>query len=57
MQQGLPKREFYDDMVYKLKKNVSKAEFSDQLGKLLYVSIEVKVTNTLQEVCLGNSQH
>ena len=34
-QQGLSKPEFYDDLVYKLRKIVSRADFSDQFRKVI----------------------
>ena len=35
MQQGLSEPEFYGDLVYKLRKVVSRAEFSDQFRKVI----------------------
>ena len=35
LHQGLSEPEFYGDLVYKLKKNVGMADFSDQLKKII----------------------
>ena len=35
LHQGLSEPEFYGDLVYKLKKNVGRAEFSDQFRKVI----------------------
>ena len=35
LQQGLSKPEFYSDLGHKLRKNVSRADFSDQFRKVI----------------------
>ena len=35
LQQALSELEFYDDLVYKLRKNVSRADLSDQFKKVI----------------------
>ena len=35
LQQGISEPEFYGDQVYKLRKNVSRADFSDQFRKVI----------------------
>ena len=44
LHQGLSEPEFYGDLVSKLKKNVGRADFSDQFKKLSYVTNVLDIT-------------
>ena len=44
MHQGLSEPEFYGDLVYKFKKTVGRADFSDQFKKLSYVTNVLDIT-------------
>ena len=52
--QGLSEPEFYGDLVYKLKKNVGRADFSDQLGKIIvrFKRIGCNINIMQQSACL-----
>ena len=54
MHQGLSEPEFYGDLVYKLKKNVGKADFSDQLRKITvrYKRIGYNINIMWHSACL-----
>ena len=55
LNQGLSEPEFYDDLVYKLKKkNVGKADFSDQFRKIIvrYKRIGYNINIMRQSACL-----
>ena len=50
LHQGLPEPEFYGDLVYKFKKNVGRADFSDQFRKII---VRYKRINVMrQSACL-----
>ena len=42
--QGLSEPEFYGDLVYKFKKNVGRADLSDQFKKLSFVTNVLDIT-------------
>ena len=44
LHQGLSEPEFYGDLVYKLKKIVGRADFSDQSEKLSFVTNVLDIT-------------
>ena len=44
LHQGLSEPEFYGDLVYKFKKIVGRADFSDQLKKLAYITNVLDIT-------------
>ena len=44
LSQGLLKPEFYSDLVYKFKKIVGKADFSDQFKKISFVTNVLDIT-------------
>ena len=54
LQQGLSEPEFYGDLVYKLRKNVSRADFSDQFRKVIvrYKRIGCNINVMRQSACL-----
>ena len=54
MQQSLSEPEFYGDLVYKLTKIVSRADFSDQFRKVImrYKRIGFYINVMRQSVCL-----
>ena len=54
LQQGLSEPEFYGDLVYKLRKNVSRADFSDQFRKVIirYKRIGYNINVMRQSTCL-----
>ena len=54
LQQGLSEPEFYGDLVYKLRKNVSRADFSDQFRKVImrYKRIRCNINVMRQSACL-----
>ena len=54
LQQGLSEPEFYGDLVYKLRKIVSRADFSDQLRKVImrYKRIRYNINVMQQSACL-----
>ena len=54
LQQGLSEPEFYGDLVYKLKKNVSRADFSDQFRKVImrYKRFGYNINVIRQSACL-----
>ena len=54
MQQGLSEPEFYGDLLYKLKRNVSRADFSDQFRKVIMRNkrIEYNINVMRQSACL-----
>ena len=54
LQQGLSKVEFYSDLVYKLRKSVSRADFSDQFRKVLmrYKRIGYNINVMRQSACV-----
>ena len=54
LQQGLLDPEFYGDLVYKLRKIVSRADFSDQFRKVIirYESIGYNINVMRQSACL-----
>ena len=52
LQQGLSEPEFYGDWVYKLKKNVGRADVSDQFRKVMrYKRIGYNINVMRQSVC------
>ena len=54
LQQGLSEPEFYGDLVYKFRKIVSRADFSDQFRKVImrYKRIEYNNNVMRQSACL-----
>ena len=54
MHQGLSEPEFYGDLAYKLKKNVGRADFSDQFRKIIvrYKRIGYNINKMRQSACL-----
>ena len=54
LHQGLSEPEFNDDLVYKFKKNVGRADFSDQLKKIIvrYKRIGYNINIMRQSACL-----
>ena len=52
--QGLSEPEFYGDLVYKLKKNVGRADFSDQFRKIIvrYKRTGYNINIMQQSACL-----
>ena len=54
LHQGLPEPEFYGDLVYKLKKVVGRADFSDQFRKIIicYKHIGYNINIMRQSACL-----
>ena len=54
LQQGLSEPEFYGDLVYKLRKNVRRANFSDQFRKVImrYKRIGYNINVMRQSACL-----
>ena len=54
LHQGLSEPEFYDDLVYKLKKIVGRADFSDQFRKIIvrYKRIGYNINIMRQSACL-----
>ena len=54
LHQGLSEPEFYGDLVYKLKKNEGRADFSDQFGKIIvrYKRIGYNINIMRQSACL-----
>ena len=54
LQQGLSEPEFYGDLVYKLRKIVSRADFSDQFRKVImrYKRTEYNINVMRQSACL-----
>ena len=44
LHQGLSETEFYSDLVFKFKKNVGRADFSDRFRKLSYVTNVLDIT-------------
>ena len=54
LQQGLSEPEFYGDLVYKLRKSVSRADFSDQFRKVImrYKRIGYNINVMRQSACL-----
>ena len=54
LQQGLSEPGFYGDLVYKLSKNVSRADFSDQFRKVImrYKRIRYNINVLRQSACL-----
>ena len=44
LHQGLSEPKFYGDLVYKFKKNVGRADFSDQFKKLSFVTNVLDIT-------------
>ena len=54
LQQGLSEPEFYGDLVYKLRKNVSRADFSDKFRKVImrYKRIGYNINVMRQSACL-----
>ena len=55
LHQGLSEPEFYGDLVYKLKKIVGRADFSDQFRKIIvrYKRIGYNINIIRQSACLG----
>ena len=54
LQQGLSEPEFYGDLVYKLRRNASRADFSDQFRKVImrYKRIGYNINVMRQSACL-----
>ena len=54
LHQGLSEPEFYGDLVYKFKKNVGRADFSDQFRKIIvrYKRIGYNINIMRQSACL-----
>ena len=54
LHQGLSEPEFYGDLVYKLKKNVGRADFSDQFRKIIirYKRIRYNINTMRQSACI-----
>ena len=54
LHQGLSEPEFYGDLVYKFKKNVGRADFSDQFKKIIvrYKRIGYNINIMQQSACL-----
>ena len=54
LHQGLSEPEFYGDLIYKLKKNVGRADFSDQFRKIIvrYKRIGYNIDIMRQSACL-----
>ena len=54
LHQGLSEPEFYGDLVYKFKKNVGRADFSDQFRKIIvrYKRIGYNIDIMRQSACL-----
>ena len=44
LHQGLSEPEFYGDLVYKFKKNVGRADFSDQFRKIIVLTNVLDIT-------------
>ena len=58
LHQGLSEPEFYGDLVYKFKKNVGRADFSDQFRKIIvrYKRIGYYLNIMRQSACLVFTQ-
>ena len=58
LHQGLSEPEFYGDLVYKFKKIVGRADFSDQFRKIIvrYKRIGYNINIMRQSACLGLTQ-
>ena len=54
LHQGLSEPEFYGDLIYKFKKIVGRADFSDQFRKIIvrYKRIEYNINIIRQSACL-----
>ena len=54
LHQGLTEPEFYSDLVYKLKKNAGRADFSDQFRKIIicYKRIGYNINIMRRPACL-----
>ena len=54
LHQGLPEPEFYGDLIYKFKKNVGRADFSDQFKNIIirYKRLGYNINIMRQSPCL-----